>query len=824
MKLHNSMSAGDVAEYGNGVSNLGEFKIRASAKAFNILSSGLYANKIRAIVREIGCNAVDSHAAAGRPNVPFDVHLPSILEPYFYIRDYGTGLSHEDVTKIYTTYFESTKTDSNDYIGALGLGSKSPFSYTDNFTVTAIKNGRKGIYSAFINESGFPSIMLMGENQTDEPSGVEVRFSVNNEREFPKFRDESVDVYSWFKTKPNILNCESLVFTPIKYVMQDFIPGVHVLPQPQLISFALMGNIRYPIEPSPFKDHYAALLKNGLVMEFGIGELDFQASREGLSYIPATIDAIKAKLDDLHANMQRVFDADVASVDATDTIAVWDHVLKYHNNPLMARIVDNYCTRFSEYGENLSGITYDAHPHHKLKNFPYCWSTSRYDTSNIMWMYLFDVELEKFNLKIGAGFNIYINKVYRRDRRPAGRSYKDNVRLLREKPLTYGMKIDKNSEIIEYAYFSKKISGSRPNFSTIRHDHLTDFMSFAITPVVENMNFIVHESESQIPMNRIRNHVKELFVNQKLYINDPNITPFLIVFESVDKSKPTDIDGFLKSMRIPSNTVVWKTNALLRAPSKPRKKRSAEVEVYSLEVNRNSKLNNGYRFYNDSRISLDKIDPKQEKLYVRLNGLAAVDFHALGKESYTLVIYNFITAFKVNLSTLGIYGFNKTALNKIHDKSDWVCLRKEIVNRILGVSESEEQNFEKFLVQNKGEYSCLSPILAYNRSGKSKNKLSKTSPILAFEKYVSGDSSELARGGSRGRLDALHSLVKEFQEEIGEQQTFLDRIDKKMAEMKTIFSRYAMLKYLSNGYYADSMGISDIEHTIKYINTVDNEV
>ena len=133
------------------VGEVGDFKIKASAKAFSILSSGLYANKIRAIVRELSCNAVDSHVASGRTDTPFDVHLPNDLEPWFSIRDYGTGLSHEQVSSIYTTYFESTKTESNDYIGALGLGSKSPFAYTDNFTVTAIKDGKKGIYLSLIH-------------------------------------------------------------------------------------------------------------------------------------------------------------------------------------------------------------------------------------------------------------------------------------------------------------------------------------------------------------------------------------------------------------------------------------------------------------------------------------------------------------------------------------------------------------------------------------------------------------------------------------------------------------------------------------------------
>lgn len=134
------------------VTDTKEFGLKASKKAFQILSSGLYANKIRAIIRELSCNALDSHVAANNVSTPFEIHLPNSIEPFFAVRDYGTGLSRDQVNNIYTTYFESTKTASNEFIGALGLGSKSPFSYTDNFTVTAIKDGKKGIFSAYLND------------------------------------------------------------------------------------------------------------------------------------------------------------------------------------------------------------------------------------------------------------------------------------------------------------------------------------------------------------------------------------------------------------------------------------------------------------------------------------------------------------------------------------------------------------------------------------------------------------------------------------------------------------------------------------------------
>ena len=315
------------------VSEIGEFRIRNSAKAFSILSSGLYANKVRAIIRELSCNAVDSHVAAGKAETPFDVHLPNALEPHFAIRDYGTGLSHEQVTQIYTTYFESTKTNSNEFIGALGLGSKSPFSYTDNFTVTAIQAGRKGIYSAFINAQGVPSIALMMQEATDELSGVEVKFSVNERYDFDKFRQEARQVYTHFSLKPVVSGNSDFRFDLIDYESRDIIAGVHAVKGGRG-STAVMGNIAYPIDipaaDNSIDANVRALLQCGLELHFGIGELDFQASREGLSYIPSTIAAIKAKLEQLNAALTVVLAKEADVIDNLWDRAVFLYKKKEH--------------------------------------------------------------------------------------------------------------------------------------------------------------------------------------------------------------------------------------------------------------------------------------------------------------------------------------------------------------------------------------------------------------------------------------------------------------------------------------------------------------
>lgn len=329
-------------EFGSGVSSLGEYRINNSPKAFSILSSGLYANKIRAILRELGCNAWDSHVAAGRTLTPFDLHLPTQLEPWFAIRDYGTGLNHDQVVNIYTTYFESTKTGSNDFIGALGLGSKSPFSYTDNFTVTAIRDGRKGIYTAFINDRGVPAIALLMEEATEEPSGVEVKFAVSNTSDYHKFKSEAQTVFTYFAVKP-VVNLEGFQFSENAYLQRDIVEGVHQYSGGRY-SRAIMGNIAYPIEVPNAEQNLGelhTLLQCSLELHFEIGALDFQASREGLSYIPMTVEAIRSKLEALNGALSGVL---AQEADAIDNL--WHRALflnKKYDNALWRSAVVKYC-------------------------------------------------------------------------------------------------------------------------------------------------------------------------------------------------------------------------------------------------------------------------------------------------------------------------------------------------------------------------------------------------------------------------------------------------------------------------------------------------
>lgn len=298
-------------------SNEKAFTINASREAFRILSSGLYSNKIQAIIRELSCNAYDAHVMAGKPEEPFNVHLPDAWEPFLSIEDFGIGLDDDDVNNIYTSYFTSTKTKSNDVIGGLGLGSKTPFSYTDTFTIRARKDSVERVYNAYVSDAGSPTVSLMSESDTDEPNGVLITVPVRPE-DFYNFYREASNVYRYFKTLPNMVGYKQDVDNKIVKELDDNM-GLIVTSQTSGNVTAVMGNVAYTFRvtetelPADKKRAWSFLKKSSLVIRFNIGDLSVAASRETISFDEPTtnffVDKIESIVDDYYKDFQDHIDA-----------------------------------------------------------------------------------------------------------------------------------------------------------------------------------------------------------------------------------------------------------------------------------------------------------------------------------------------------------------------------------------------------------------------------------------------------------------------------------------------------------------------------------
>jgi hypothetical protein len=275
-----------------------------NGKAFRVLSDTIYKDKTGSMVREVSCNAVDSHVQAGKADVPFVIHIPSALEPYFSVQDFGLGLSDDSVRQIFTTYFNSTKDNSNDVIGAFGLGSKTPFAYTDTFTVTSVYNGVRIMYAAFLNDDGVPSITEMGREDTADENGVTVSVPVDT-KDFQAFRSAVAEQLRFFKVKPKIVNDGSFQFwEPTKDNVLE-IDNV-ILNKSYNGLFVVQGGVGYPLARShelsgKISDKAYRIVDGfedvGGKIEVPIGQIEVIASREGISYTARTYKAISDILE-----------------------------------------------------------------------------------------------------------------------------------------------------------------------------------------------------------------------------------------------------------------------------------------------------------------------------------------------------------------------------------------------------------------------------------------------------------------------------------------------------------------------------------------------
>lgn len=287
-----------------------EFTFVTNGKSFRVLFNTLYPDKPKAIVRELSTNALDAHIAAGCATRPFDVKLPTILDSTFSVRDYGESLTERGM-RIYTTVFESTKDDSDDQHGQLGLGSKSPFAYTDSFSVTVWLDGMKRIYLASLNDRGIPTLTEMDRAPSSEPRGVMVSFPVQA-KHFSDFKEAAQKVFMGFDVKPNFsgVNPEELKFPKPLYAH-----GNWQIYEDLDYNAVRMGCVIYRITPDQLKvdtglrQTYSK--KYGVIVDGKIGDFDIAANREALSFDDLTIANVKQCFADFRADVKSYIEGEI---------------------------------------------------------------------------------------------------------------------------------------------------------------------------------------------------------------------------------------------------------------------------------------------------------------------------------------------------------------------------------------------------------------------------------------------------------------------------------------------------------------------------------
>ena len=292
----------------------------------NILSTRLYSDTILAVIRETSTNARDAHIQAGIGETPIEITLPNEFNKNYSCRDFGEGIANEDMHRIYCEFGGSHgKRDTNSVSGFMGLGTKAPYAYSDTWSVTSWHNGTKSSYLAHRDEDGKPTLTRVGQEQSDEPSGICVSVAV---REIVSFVQKAKDFFTHWSVRPafsgaeidfaavDLKDAKSRLYTASGSISLDASWRHSRATGSRLI----MGDITYPIDLTEIytqAERSRPLNSAGVAATGGylfcthpvrldvqMGSVEITPSREGLLYTRATKQYLRSRLARMFSEVQ----------------------------------------------------------------------------------------------------------------------------------------------------------------------------------------------------------------------------------------------------------------------------------------------------------------------------------------------------------------------------------------------------------------------------------------------------------------------------------------------------------------------------------------
>ena len=236
----------------------------------------LYSDSELAILREYSTNAHDSHIEAGQTR-PIEVTLPSTLHPYLKIQDWGVGMSRDDIVNTYSKYGASTKRDTDEQSGTLGLGCKSGLTHASQFTVTAVKDGIKTVVNVSRSEDGSGMMELVSSTPTDLPNGVTIEIPVAARH---NLESKAYNFFSFWKPGTVLVDGRAPTVATGLEIADDII----LRPRCNR-DIVVMGNVAYEVDHDHSIANSTGCYKSAsVVVWLPMGSVAFTPNREELRY------------------------------------------------------------------------------------------------------------------------------------------------------------------------------------------------------------------------------------------------------------------------------------------------------------------------------------------------------------------------------------------------------------------------------------------------------------------------------------------------------------------------------------------------------------
>ena len=317
------------------------FSIGDEAMVIEVIRDKMYSVPIRTICQEVSSNGRDAHRELGNADVPLEIHLPTLLDMRFWVRDFGIGVDPERMANVFIKYGKSTKRDSDNQTGGFGLGAKSPFSYQDTFQIETYIPGDDGLiylrrYVAIIEESRIGALYEVSEQPevTDEPRGTKIILACKPDEE-SYFASWLEKVTRYWDVRPNVIGGEG----DFKWeVDETFFEGDRWAALKYGSRCAIVDGIPYPLDATLIKmgldkdDPIRILFDLAFRLEFDTGEVGVAANREALEYRGVTLPAIHARMQSMVDGMR---DAAMSAISIAPTL--WEANRSLLDLPEVAR-------------------------------------------------------------------------------------------------------------------------------------------------------------------------------------------------------------------------------------------------------------------------------------------------------------------------------------------------------------------------------------------------------------------------------------------------------------------------------------------------------
>ena len=310
----------DIEKEALGDVGLSQMGLNVNSLTFKTLIDGIYNNKLGAVIREISSNARDAHIKSENTD-PFEIILDtnnSNLVTKMTIKDYGNGLTKEEMIKYLCTLNSSSKRDSNDFIGFLGIGSKSPFSLVNNYNFTSYKDNNKIVLNFFRADNETPHYDIVTEPSDVNVNSVECNIIFYNQT--ISVQDTLSEIYKQlilFDIQPRIIvnnieenktkihepeNFFSKVTETEHYfkLSRDNSPYYEDLHRKYTSCNLLisLGNVIYQYKISNYYN-VRSTSADTYIFKFDPQELSFNEGREFIVDVPANFDKIRNKLNSI---------------------------------------------------------------------------------------------------------------------------------------------------------------------------------------------------------------------------------------------------------------------------------------------------------------------------------------------------------------------------------------------------------------------------------------------------------------------------------------------------------------------------------------------